>query len=317
MPRLSILIPWTGPVGPFEDTLAAVLQNRPHGCEVLVALNQPYNDPYQLADEVTFLPPCRRAQDPVALINSALGHATAPIIQILPSGCLVEESWASAALLQFDAPEVGAVAPVLQHPAKRQSILGAGIDYSAGGVRTLAHAGARYDVTKLVQSRPLGAPWTGGFFRRSVVDALGGFDTSVGEAFADIDMALAMHELGLRTECEPTSVILTTQPQSPRGSFSAGLQAERLFRKHCPHFEADKAVAAHRGQLWSEALWSLIQPWWMLHLAGRWCGSMGRVAAAAHDARLTLAKERLVEQEAPCVLKMPMKTLPSPQRRAA
>src|SRR5690606_32409978 len=112
--RLSIVIPWMGPAGQLEDTLATVLQNRPSGCEVLVALAEPYNDPYGVADEVTFVPPPARGDaNFVALVNRAVTQAEAAIVHVLASGVRVTEDWTSAALLHFDDASIAAVAPAL------------------------------------------------------------------------------------------------------------------------------------------------------------------------------------------------------------
>lgn len=318
MPRLSIIIPWTGPIGPFEDTLAAVLQNRPHGCEVLVALSRPYDDPYHLTEEVTFLPPPGRSTTSlVALANHGLAAASSPVVQVLPSGYLVEESWASAALLQFEDADVAAVAPVVQHPAQRQQVISAGIEYHASGARRHAQQGRAYDVSALVRTKPFGAPLAGGFFRKQVLDALGGFDATCGDTFADVDLALALQALGLKTECEPTSVLLTTQPFKAPATFAAGLAAERVYRRHAAQYEPQAAAAAHRNQLVGECLWSLAQPWWLLHVAGRLCGKLGASGEASFAARVAQAKDQLADQEAPQLLRMPTRSQPQAQRRAA
>lgn len=55
MPRLSIIIPVAGNLTSLEDTLLSVLENRPDGAEVLVVLDEPYDDPYELKGEIRFL----------------------------------------------------------------------------------------------------------------------------------------------------------------------------------------------------------------------------------------------------------------------
>ena len=55
MPRLSIVIPVLGNLDRLEDTLVSVLANRPADCQVVVVLDQPYADPYDLKDEVQFI----------------------------------------------------------------------------------------------------------------------------------------------------------------------------------------------------------------------------------------------------------------------
>jgi len=55
VPRLSIVIPVLGDPRKLDDTLVSVLENRPAHCEILVVHNEPYDDPYQLSNEVCFI----------------------------------------------------------------------------------------------------------------------------------------------------------------------------------------------------------------------------------------------------------------------
>ncbi len=71
MPRLAIIISAVGSVESWEGTLVSVLENRPADCEIIVALSQPYADPYDLKDEVRFVAPLGRGSA-TATINAAL-----------------------------------------------------------------------------------------------------------------------------------------------------------------------------------------------------------------------------------------------------
>ena len=53
--RLSIVIPVLRQLDRLEDTLISVLENRPPDCQIVVVLNEPYNDPYALSGEVCFI----------------------------------------------------------------------------------------------------------------------------------------------------------------------------------------------------------------------------------------------------------------------
>ena len=55
MQRLSIIVPLMGDLKRFEDTLVSVLENQPEQSEVVVVLNGPYDDPYDLRSEVKFV----------------------------------------------------------------------------------------------------------------------------------------------------------------------------------------------------------------------------------------------------------------------
>lgn len=305
MPRLSIVIPWIGPSGPFEDTLAAVLQNRPSGSEVLVALAQPYDDPYGLNDEVTFV--VSPGSDLVSLVNRAVEASTAPIIEVVPCGMLVTEGWTSAALLHFADPDIAAVAPAIVSSQNPQQVLAAGVNLSKSGVRQLAQAGQKHDVTRLVQTRPLAAPLTGGFFRKSVLTALGGFDATLGATAADLDFALCAAALELRTECEPTSVLTTSQRLGSDGSLATGRQLEQLFWRHLPAEQRRDRVTSHYLQCAAELGYACVQPWWLAHATGRALGWLTARGDAATAERIAKARESLAANEESQILAMPVR----------
>ncbi|HTM76493.1 MAG TPA: hypothetical protein VL133_02545 [Devosia sp.] len=255
-------------------------------------------------------------------MNHALAKARAPVVHIVPPGYLVDDGWASAALLQFEDQQVAAVAPVVLRPQQKERVVSAGLDYQPGGARQPAQSGSGYDVARLVRTRPLGAPLAGGFFRKSILDLLGGFDAQCGDSLADVDLALSLQQLGLRTECEPTSVLWEANiMKESRGRFSDGLQAERLYRKHLTNFDPQVAQQGHRRQIINELLWSLCQPWWLAQVAGRALGMLGSKADTSHAAKIADAKERLtLEQELPQVIRMPTRSAPATNqklRRAA
>ena len=85
MPRLSIIIPVLGNLELLEDTLVSVLENRPDSCEIIVVLDEVYEDPYELKDEIRFdrAPP---GAGLVAGANLAIGLSRARRSAVLPVG---------------------------------------------------------------------------------------------------------------------------------------------------------------------------------------------------------------------------------------
>lgn len=317
MPRLSIVIPWAGPAGPFEDTLAAVLQNRPAGCEILIALAQPYDDPYRLGGEVTFLPPSGKS-DFVSLTNRGIAASSAAVVQVLACGQIVREGWTSAPLVHFDDASVAAVAPVLVSANDPARVLAAGLDFSPGGARRLAERGRKHDVAALLASRPLAATMAGGFFRRSVIDALGGFDVSLGAFAADLDYGLCAAELGLRVEREPTSLIATpAQCIASDGSLAAGRGMEQLYWRHLSKDERRANRLSHYALLAGELAFALAQPWWFGHAVGRTLGRIGAAFDHPQAERIATAQQRLAEATRPQILAFPGATAAGAYRRAA
>lgn len=318
MPRLSIVIPFSGPQGPFEDTLAAVLQNRPSGCEVLVAHAQPYDDPYALGEEVTFVHAPQAGSNLVALANCGVEAAASAVIEIVPCGAIVTEGWTSAALLHFADPQIAAVAPAVLPSVDAKCITSCGVNLSSAGARQLAQRGRKYCVTELVKSSPLAATLCGGFFRKEVVSALGGFEARLGKHAADLDFALCAKQLGLRTEGEPASIVIAKDALADDGSFAAGRTIEQLYLRHRPAIEG--SLAAHALHCAGEAAFSLVQPWWLAHALGRCVGALASVLGDATAARITAARERFAGDE-PQILALPRQRVgqdpPAARRRAA
>ena len=132
MPRLAIVISAVGSIESLEGTLVSVLENRPADCEIIVALHQPYSDPYDLKAEVRFLPPVGR-ESTVAGIHRALAATRAPFVHLLASGCQVTEGWADEALARFGDRHIGSVAPLVWDAEHRERIFAAGLGYCPSG----------------------------------------------------------------------------------------------------------------------------------------------------------------------------------------
>lgn len=112
MPRLSIVIPVLGDPRQFESTLVSVLENRPEDCQILLALNRPYDDPYQLSGEVEFvrLPP---EAGWVEELNAAWARCRAEVVHVLSCGVLAASGWTEQPLAAFGDPQTVSVAPLI------------------------------------------------------------------------------------------------------------------------------------------------------------------------------------------------------------
>jgi hypothetical protein len=292
VPRLSIIIPLRGAAEPFEATLASVLQNRPNACEVLVPHAGPYPDPYDLADEVRFIEQPADATV-VDLLNAGAAESAAEILHVLASGVEVVDGWTAAAVAHFDDPDVAAVSPLILHAADKKRIVAKGVNYGSGGRRRICGAKAILRERSTRRVRVAGPTLAAGFYRAETLDALGGFDRSVGDELTDVDLALAVQTLGQRCVFEPQCRLLSPPITVPSGSFSAGRQAERLFLRHAPQ----------RGWLWSlllhpfvvaaGAIGDLPHPGAVTQLLGRAVAYFELSRRRADRERLTEARERI------------------------
>jgi hypothetical protein len=224
--RLAIIIPFTGNCTALEETLVSVLENRPEECEVVVALGEPYADPYQLADEVTFVDASGLGL--AAGINCALEASQAPIVHVIACGTTVGEGWTKAATTHFDDPQVAVVAPLVVDAECPERVLAAGMVYGPGGEAKAAGRGRQSG--SLFPTRILAAPPCAGFYRRQALSLLGGCPDQVGPAWISLDVGLCLRQLGYHAHLEPQSRVATSKSHAPvAGHFRDALDAERFF----------------------------------------------------------------------------------------
>lgn len=233
MCRLSIIVPFFGDTERFEDTLASVLQNRPDDCEVLVIHRGPYEDPYELEGEVQFIEIPMDAQL-VEAVNAGFSAASGEVLHVVRAGVLAKEGWAEPALEWFDDPLIGAVSPIVQQANDEGRILSAGLRYTFGGRRILNGLGKTVKkARRLLRRRTIGPTLTAGFYRRSVIESLGGLCPAAGSRFSDVDMALCLKALEYGSAVEPASVVVADAVDiATVEGFRSGRCAERIFWRH-------------------------------------------------------------------------------------
>ena len=115
VPRLSIVIPALGHNDLLESGLVSVLEHRPADSEVLVVLNGPYEDPYNLAEEIRFVQAPAQAEL-LECLNLGYRSSTGGAIHFLGCGFEVAVGWADGPLARLSDANVGAVVPILMQP---------------------------------------------------------------------------------------------------------------------------------------------------------------------------------------------------------
>jgi hypothetical protein len=233
-PRLSIVIPAPADTAALEETLVSVLENRPHDCEIVVALGCEYADPWNIREEVRFV------QAPVgsglvSCVNLGVAASEGTIVHVLAAGWRATAGWTDAAMARFDDDAVAAVVPVGVAADDRDRVVSAGVRTTVGGRRIdLAFAG-KWRRERLSAGRPVAVPMgpvlEAGFWRADAFEMAGpGFSTACGEAMADADMAVTLARSGRTVAIEPEAVVVAAPRSAGRSRpFAAGLHAERLF----------------------------------------------------------------------------------------
>ncbi|MCR4413312.1 MAG: glycosyltransferase family 2 protein [Thermoguttaceae bacterium] len=291
MSRLAILIPFMGNAKRLEDTLVSVLENRPDDCEIAVVLARPYDNPYHLDDEVSFLP-LPGSAGLAACLNAGLSRVRAPFVHVLACGVEVCAGWADVALAHFQDATVAAVAPLVVALENRDRIVCAGVDYQRHGAVCLLDHGRR----KVLVNQPvavLAPPTLAAFYRRWALDAAGRFSEEVGDHLTMIDMGLTLRHLGLRTLLVPGCAVAAPARAEPSaGAFRRSLEAERFFWRWAGTNGWAGALAPHALHAAVDCLGGVADLSVFARLAGRLVGFCRGGAARQHRDRLQQMAEQ-------------------------
>ena len=276
MPRLSIIIPVLGSSTRLESTLVSVLENRPPDCEILVLLNAPYDDPYDLASEIRFIQ-VSRGKGLTGGLNEGIEASQAPVVHLLAAGLEVTEGWTEVALTHFKDPRVASVAPAIIDALDTRTPIALGLDYCCRRGRVIRRSIAANDQSQQVtgssesseSTEVLGPLIQAAFYRRSALELAGGLPRGVGDWFADADLAMTLRNAGYRSVFEPRSIALGTAGDiaPPKSSFRQGLGAERLFWRGAGCRLAQILGATPVGS--DERIRGRITATWCLHVACR------------------------------------------------
>jgi hypothetical protein len=267
VPRLSIVIPAWGSWSELETSLVSVLENRPGACEILVALNRPYADPYDLGDEVRFLElPAKTTL--VEAWNESLAACRGSIVHFLACGAIVEDDWARHALACFHDRKVAGVGPAIVDRDCPQRDPSAGLTFSRGGA--CRPAGTRSQPGELPSAAWHGATSVAAFYRRDALRSAGPvFDVELGEQLAALDLCLRLRQAGRRVVLEPASRVSASgavrQPQAR--------QLERLFWRHAADRGWLGSVAAHCAVVAGDFCRAFPRPRCLTGLVGRLIGA--------------------------------------------
>ncbi|MGV3484936.1 MAG: hypothetical protein ACO1RT_11010 [Planctomycetaceae bacterium] len=103
-------MPHLGDDTAFENSLVSVLENRPADCEVWVAHDGHYGDPFDLGDEVRFI--THDSDSLPELIAAAADVVHGRFVHVIAAGVRATEGWVDGALEKFEHQDAAVVAPI-------------------------------------------------------------------------------------------------------------------------------------------------------------------------------------------------------------
>ncbi len=305
VPRLTIIIPHRSSDERLEETLVSVLENRPDDSELIVVHDGSYADNYQISDEARLLAHDRGAST-TQLLNVAVRSATAPVVAVVLDGVQVLPGWTD----EIDG--------VLADPAVACIAVNSADHTRRGGITPVTRVGAKVALQGNVDASLGSAQYAGpsiacGFYKRSTLIELGGWNERLDVASADVELAWMMQSVGVACESVPSGRWAAngfTRMQSA--------EAARQLAELCVAYGVTGSgyVAAITG--WLTAALS-----GQTKHAGAWsAGMLGGKYTRSIVARLKLAKKSIEELASqPEVLPFndasDPQTDPQPWRRAA
>ncbi|HEY2759921.1 MAG TPA: glycosyltransferase [Pirellulales bacterium] len=272
VPHVACIIPVVGSTEGLEATLLSVLERRPADCEIIVVANVAYDDPYGLQGEIQILN-APSATGLVECINLGIQAAQSPIVHILATGFQASDGWLDRITEYFDDPLVAAVAPAIYDIATPHGLMATGVAYRSDSGRTLCRSAA--DASNSAQT-PIGPLLQAAFYRKSVVDSLGGISAAVGDELADIDLVLTLRHAGWKICEAPDSRVLATSlaVAPPASSMATSKFAERFYWRHADTSWTKRAIM-HPIAVAIETIFA--KPWW--NAPAR---ALGRLLAFCH-----------------------------------
>ena len=281
MAKLSIILPLTGNLKRLEDTLVSVLENRPERCQVIVVLNQPYDDPYDLEGEVDFVEAPHGA-GLVECFDWGVTASKAPVVHLIAAGVEATSGWTDTALAHFADPEVAAVAPLLVDRDKPERILSAGLRYTSAGAICRIGSGQPADRFSPDANLLCGPELLAAFYRKEAVESVAALSYSGCELAAGVDLALALRQTGYRCVQEPACIATAMgEVLVGSGAWREGVAAERLFRRWAKSPHAKRSWVGHAALIAAECIQCPIRPSMVARLAGRVWGSLRSASGAA------------------------------------
>lgn len=286
LPRLSVVIPSHRHADLLAACLTAVTRHAPAGTEIVVVDDASAGHVISRV-AAGFGVRCLRLDRPggfCVAVTAGLAVARGEVVELLNDDTEVQAGWADAALPWFADPGVVAVAPlVLQHGTSK--IDTAGDDYHRGGYATKRGHGVSW-ADAPAELRVAGPVWgvsaAAGFYRRSALEAVGGFPADFGAYFEDVDVAHRLRKAGGRAWYEPASVVLHHvsasygRVPSRRTLEAQSCNEERVWWRNTPRAERLRRLPLHVAVLAGKAVRrqgeGTLGPW----LAGRVRGLLTR-----------------------------------------
>jgi GT2 family glycosyltransferase len=265
--KVSIIIPTRDGLDDLKACIDSVIKNPPENVEIIVVDNgseQPatlkYFEALQRGRTATVISYPEEFNFS-AINNFAVQHTTGDILCFLNNDTeVVNRNWVARARTLLLLDDVGMVGARLLYPDKTLQHFGLAAGMGAHGVAGAPHQGLGADDPGYFGKARLAQQFSAVtaacmFVKRSVFDAVGGFDEGLRVAYNDVDLCLKVRQAGFKIVGDP-EVLLVHKESKTRGSDDNGEKALRL--------EAEAALMRER---WGTTLSA--DPFWSPNLSDK------------------------------------------------
>jgi len=266
-PIVSVVVPFSGNEAAFESTLVSVLENRPRLCEIIVAHDGSYSDPFELEDEVRFV--IGSGADLPALIRAGADQARGRILHVLAEGCCATEGWLDKVLEISADADFGMLAPasLASRTADRLTTLG-WVDGARGFCSPVATGQA---VTSLPRQLDISGPiLQASFWETDLVQSLASLPTGRDPLLTQYAWASVAKQAGYTCQAAPHCRVVEGRP---------GLGYEAPSRFTARHLQAVRSAVTETNAVAAIA-GSLLQGLGNAHRPRHYRETIGRCLAA-------------------------------------
>lgn len=291
--RLTTIVPCLGNTTGCDETLASVLHHASPDSQTIVVHDGQFVDTYGLGDAIDTI---EVADKPslAKLLNAGLQAASGDIVCVLRAGAELTCDPAPRLADAFSDSSVGSVSGQMLSLRSLDKLVCSGIEASFGFNRRLAGDDMIASSRNLGRTKPLGPTLWAGFYRRSALNLVGGFDETVEDSYLDLDIALTLKQAGFvcRFEAEVTSSMDLVKPFYREADRAHGRSAQRSIRRH-GNESFGRAILSGGSELIS----AMVNPSKLVHFSQRLlAGKFARHDRSFADRIEAVAKNRKLEQ---------------------
>lgn len=282
MSSLSIVVPRLGANTLFESTLASILRYRMPHHQVIVVQSDLQADCYGLEDEVDFVEVSGRP-GLARYLNHVLDTVRHQTVNVVRPGVEVTHHWFAQGVRHLQDHRTGCVTCSLVSADYRDEVISCGLITNRGMFPVHATD---------PRQRPLGPSGWAGFYRASVLRALGELDETISDEFAALDLAFSIRALGLGCTVSNDRVLSIDKSSLLRLPVrqQTGCDAQRMVQRHLSRDQQRIGTAVALG---SDFLTSFWRPSRWAQVAGRLSARNKQATDRAFGRRLALAKHEM------------------------